>query len=582
MARQLCTTFVFTSFLALTGGMAQAQGYVEALKAHLQTDQSPLLAAATFEDMTVTPIDGGSRIELISVAYAGQALDSLGFDLTELEGTLVRLTNVDMPSSMSFATSTGSQTVSWDTLTATGIYDTATGGYETLDLQGQGLSLTSDNQSLDMRFDSLETTSTFLPADGSFSGEIRGSGMTLTIEDADLQMAVDLPSGWMRTKAQGYGADQNPLLTLGNQVLMTLQPLFDPEAQTAVVEALPYAQSYTQTASFAPATLAFTQIDTATVSLGTTSLSASFNDMNVPKGATGQISYFIDGVQVLDPTSETNISLQSLGLTIALENGDYTNGASLNSHRLYSETPGTYAPIADVVEAAGKARAQFIARGIAVSAPNDAMNFGAERLDLTFGIDTRTADGSFGVGTLIEGLKVEGFGGEFIAGLMPQQLAFTLDMSSLDMPALAEIMRAAVRSGSIADARVTDVDVEAMMPALLDWWLGTGAQLEPNLTLEAALTSLSLSGTLPFDAEAAYGLTGDMDIVIAEYDAFVERVNEAVGSDNLEDQQISLTLAQGLGFLGIFGEKLEDGSLKLAVSVDPSGMISVNGIPLPF
>lgn len=583
MAAQLCTTLVFTSALALIGGAAQAQDYVEALKAHLATDQSPLLAPAQFEDMRVSAIDGGSRIELVSVDYAGQALDALGFDVTPIgDGSTVQVSNVDLPNTLTFDLGEGTQTLSWANMGATGVYDTATGAYESLNLSGNQVTLVSDDASINIEFDSLGSTSTFTTAEGSFTGEIQGSGLTVRLEDAELQMTISVPEGWMRTTASGYATDQNPMAALGQQIQMTLQPLFDPEAQLSALADLPIAQSYTQTASLAPSTLTFTGIDTATVELGTMSLAASFTDMNVPNAAAGQMSYFVDGVQVRDPASGSDVRLESLGLSVVMDEADYTSGASLNSYELYSEEPGTYAPIADVLEAAGKASAQFTARGLSFAAPNDGLDFTADRIDWRFGSDTRSPDGNLGIATLVEGLRIDGFGGSFIAGLMPKVLELSIDMDKLDMPALAEIMRGAVRSGSIAEIGVTDRDVEAMMPALIDWWLTTRAELAPNLKLATDLTTLSASGTLPFDSEAAYGLTGNLDIIIADYDAFVDRVNEAVGSDNLEDQQLSLTLAQGLGFLGIFGEKLEDGSLKLEAMIDKSGAISVNGIPLPF
>ena len=129
-------------------------------------------------------------------------------------------------------------------------------------------------------------------------------------------------------------------------------------------------------------------------------------------------------------------------------------------------------------------------------------------------------------------MAIASFGADTLVGsLLPENACCSL-LPIWIWRAGRNILGTAQRSGSIEDEAAVARDLEAAGPALLLWFLASGAQIEPSLTYASTGLNAEASGELPIDGSAAMGISGGLTLTIEDFAGFQQRVAAAMRSND--------------------------------------------------
>lgn len=569
------------STLALTS-LAQAQPISEArlVEALAASESGPLLQEVEYGGLEITALAGGSADDalatLFDVQIAGQDLDSLSFEVRGIDGNRFTLSNFALPPSLTFEDAGIEYSLTWDDFTLSGVYNFSALSYEDVALDLSGLALTSSETDLDMRLESLSGMSRFSSETQTLSSSFSGQGLAVSLIDAGTPIDMTAPGFSLRSSGKGFEAGQNPLALMGQQLGASLNMTGAAPMPAPVV-----GDSGSLTMQFEGMDVVVGGPAPIDLSLGSITLIGATQDHLTPGEALAHYTYVVDGFTFNEPGTRTTMTAGTLSGIYVLDQMDLSQSSPLYSEALYEEGPD-YGPLADMIPALGLISGRFTMKDLSVRAPIDGVAADLERLDMELAADLSGDLGSFGLNFNFGGLHLDGFEGPLFDDLSPQTASLGVTMTNLDLAALEALFRAVPRSGPITDEQAIEQDMQRLIPDLISWWQGSQAILNPALNYVAKATTIEAGGALPFDPFAAYGLAGNMELRVHDYEAMLQRLSEAQGQGSLEEQQVAQSLQFGLGMGGGFGDLQDDGTLVFDLALDPSGQITVNGLPLPF
>lgn len=582
---------VFTSFLTVIGfsGLftvpAQGQGLdLGQIRALLATDHSPLLQAVEYQSLETSPSDGGGlRLRLLNLTYAGQDLDSLSFDVQAIDKDRLAISNVELPSTLTFSDGEQTYALGWDGLEIEGVFNTRDGAYEQLMVGAQSMSLVSADASVNVTLGSFSSAQVFDPAEKTLTSQIDGGDLTISIQDHNTLVTGHTPSFFMRGVDTGFTEGENPLSQLRENLNYSLASLrgTTPEQWS---ESLIIADKSSGTVQIEPLKMTvFDGIDEVSINLGRIVGVISFDQVQTPQEASGHMTLAMQGLDVTHPEIDGALfSIGELATSSIFDQADFSALSPINSTALYSHTPGTYGSLGDMISALGVLESRLSLRDMRYSIPGTGFKGGVEEFVLTSAGDMTGADGMFSAGFSFSGLDLGVLVTGLLGDLLPTQADFTLSLAKIDVEGFKALLSAAQRSGSISDETVVERDVLAMFPALRAWWNASAMTLSPSLDLQTPLSALILGGDLTLDPASTFGITGTLDARLEGFDTLQARISQAASSSNPQDQQIGASLLLPFGLISGFADVEDDGSLELSLDLDSDGNITVNGLPLPF
>ena len=550
----------------------------------LATPGSALLAETRFAAADLTALDSRTQqVRLVDVTYAATALDSLSFTALDLGEGRVRIGDVAFSGPLTLGEGQEAATLSWEGLEWTGDYDLATQTYQRLDVSAEGLLLQDAAQSNSLAIAQL-STQTRLEDEGQ-TRESRTLASTFEAQSIELRLSLEstrltykVPEAKFSGTTRGLAAGQNPFATLNAQWRAVLD-LPTPEPDEALRGE---AGEFALTAS--ASTLVLEDFSTVTLTLGDLQAQGTGTGYQTPGAGTADYDYELSALSYADPASGLRVTSGPLRASLRLQGLDY--GAFLDADegadRLADPAGGTYGQLGAYLLGDFLGTGHLQLSDLAITDPNAGLDLFMGAQSLSLELTQEDAKGGLSLALNVKDMRLPASDPAGLVGaLLPADARLGLRLSQMDLASLAEILSTLPRSGSLEDEAAVAADLEAAGPTLLEWFLGSGALLQPSLSYTSPALAGRGDGELPIDGNSALGVSGSWTLRLDNFPDLQARITAAQQLGDAQDRAVAEALSGILLFLPAFASPDETGTLSLTLSFTDDGRPLVNDLLIP-